>query len=175
VNLHKGQIRKGSGKPYITHLLEVSEIVLDHGGDEDMAIAALLHDAVEDQGGRRTLEKIRRAFGDRVAFIVEGLSDAFVQPKPPWRERKEAYLTQLPSEPEDVRLVSAADKLHNVRALLEDYERDGDALWNRFKGGLEGTLWYYWALAEVFEQYGPRDIGQEMTRELVELERMMER
>jgi GTP pyrophosphokinase len=141
--LHADQTRKGTAIPYISHLLAVTAIVLEHGGNEDEAIAALLHDSIEDQGGAATREEIRRQFGDRVVEIVDGCTDTDVMPKPPWRERKEAYLAHIIEATGSVRLVSAADKLHNARAILEDYRIIGEALWNRFNGGKEGTLWYY--------------------------------
>lgn len=170
--LHRAQVRKGTGIPYIAHLLGVASIVLDHGGTEGEAIAALLHDAVEDQGGRPVLDKIRKRFGDSVAAIVEGCTDADVTPKPPWRERKEAYLKHLQGAASSVLLVSSADKLHNARALLGDYRVVGKALWGRFKGGKDGTLWYYRALADAFRANGPRAIADELDRVVSELERL---
>src|SRR5437588_8327976 len=116
--LHREQTRKGTRIPYIAHLLGVTSIVLEHGGNEDEAIAALLHDAIEDQGGASTREEIRRQFGDRVVEIVDGCTDTDVMPKPPWRARKEAYLAHIIEATPSVRLVSAADKLHNARAIL---------------------------------------------------------
>lgn len=168
--LHKDQRRKGTDVPYLAHLLAVSAIVLEHGGGEDEAIAALLHDAAEDQGGRKTLERIRRRFGERVAAVVEGCTDAWEEPKPPWRGRKEAYLAHLPGADARVRLVSCADKLHNARAILADYRRLGEGLWARFQGGREGTLWYYRALADAFLEHGP----PELARELDEVVRRLE-
>jgi GTP pyrophosphokinase len=148
--LHANQRRKGSGIPYVAHLLAVCAIVLDYGGGEDEAIAALLHDAVEDQGGPRTREEIRRRFGEAVVDIVDACSDTDEVPKPPWRARKEAYIARIAAEPAPARLVSAADKLHNARSILKDYREIGDAVWGRFHGGREGTLWYYGALIEAF-------------------------
>ena len=119
--LHAGQLRKGTPVPYVAHLLAVTATVLEHGGDEDEAIAALLHDAVEDQGGAATRAKIRRRFGENVAAIVDGCTDADTIPKPPWQQRKEAYLAHLVGETSpSVRLVSSADKLHNVRSIIAD-------------------------------------------------------
>ncbi len=148
--LHAGQLRKGTRVPYIAHLLAVAGIVLDYGGAETEAIAALLHDAVEDQGGPPTREEIRQRFGAEVAAIVDGCSDTDQEPKPPWQARKEAYLADLPHESASVRLVSAADKLHNARDILAAYRSLGEALWGRFNGGREGTLWYYRALVRVY-------------------------
>jgi GTP pyrophosphokinase len=132
--LHNAQVRKGTGIPYVSHLLAVASIALEHGADEDEAIAALLHDAVEDQGGDTARQEIRRRFGERVAAIVDGCTDAETTPKPPWRERKERYVAHVADAPPSVRLVSAADKLHNARAILADLRATGDAVWGRFKG-----------------------------------------
>lgn len=149
-DLHCTQARKGSGVPYVAHLLAVAANVLDHGGDEEQAIAALLHDAVEDQGGRATAAAIRERFGERVAAIVAGCTDTEITPKPPWRQRKEAYLAHLAHAPADVLLVSASDKLHNARAILADLRQVGSRVWDRFSGGREGTLWYYRALVATY-------------------------
>ncbi|MDY7107968.1 MAG: HD domain-containing protein [Planctomycetota bacterium] len=175
-DLHREQERKGSGVPYFTHLMIVAATVLEHGADEDTAIAALLHDAVEDQGGEPVLEDIRRRFGDRVASLVDGCSDAAPLPgeeKPPWRERKTAYLAHLPEACDEVRLISAADKLHNIRCVLADYREQGEGLWSRFKGGREGTLWYFRAIADIFRSHGPRHLGEEITKTLDELDRLL--
>jgi (p)ppGpp synthase/HD superfamily hydrolase len=147
--LHADQPRKGSDAPYISHLLAVAAIALEHGATEKEAIAALLHDAVEDQGGQETLDKIRRRYGKKVASIVAACSDTDVSPKPPWRERKEAYVERLRSEPYSVRLVVAADKLHNARHMLSSYRVQGEDLWSNFKGGRDGTLWYYRAVVDA--------------------------
>jgi (p)ppGpp synthase/HD superfamily hydrolase len=170
--LQAGQTRKGTDIPYVSHLLAVAAIVLEHGGDEDEAIAALLHDAVEDQGGAPTREEIRRRFGDRVTEIVEGCTDAEVVPKPPWRERKERYVARLRDASPSVRLVSCADKLHNARSILADYWTCGDELWERFRGGREGTLWYYRALVGAFREHGPSPLVDELERTVVEIERL---
>ncbi len=170
--LHARQKRKGTERPYIAHLLGVASIVLEHGGDEDAAIAARLHDAVEDQGGRPRLSEIRRKFGTHVARIVDGCTDAYTDPKPPWLERKKKYLARLPQASAEVRLVSAADKLHNAREILADYRQVGEALWNRFHGRKERTLWYYRALAEVFRAEGSSPLVEELDRVVSELERL---
>lgn len=141
--LHRRQHRKGSDVPYITHLMAVASLVGEHGGDEDQVMAALLHDAVEDQGGEATLGRIRAVFGERVALLVEACSDALNEPKPPWLHRKQTFLDALRTAPSEVRLIVAADKLHNVRTLVRDYRLVGEALWERFTGRREGTLWYY--------------------------------
>ena len=175
-DLHREQERKGSAAPYFCHLMIVAGTVLEHGADEDTAIAALLHDAVEDQGGGPVLEDIRRRFGDRVASFVDGCSDSAPlrgEQKPPWRERKEAYLAHLPEACDEVRLISAADKLHNIRTVLADYREMGEELWPRFKGGREGTLWYFRTIADIFCHRGPRQLGEEIAKTLDELERLI--
>jgi len=170
--LHKDQVRKGSGVPYVAHLLGVAAIALEHGADEDEAIAALLHDAIEDQGGAATREAIRARFGERVTEIVDGCTDADVIPKPPWRERKEGHLRHLRVASPSVRLVSAADKLHNALAILRDYRTRGEPLWERFRGGKEGTLWYYRELVAVFDELGPASLAVELRRTVEEIERL---
>ncbi|MEJ2557466.1 MAG: HD domain-containing protein [Anaerolineae bacterium] len=170
VRWHAGQVRKETTIPYIAHLLGVASIVLEQGADEDEAIAALLHDAVEDQGGVVALGEIRRRFGDRVAEIVAGCTDAWTTPKPPWRERKEAYIAHLRQASASVRLVSAADKLHNARSILADYRAIGEALWSRFNGGKAGTLWYYRALVETLQAADPTPLVEELDRVVSEIE-----
>jgi (p)ppGpp synthase/HD superfamily hydrolase len=150
--------------------MAVSALVLEAGGDEDLAIAALLHDAVEDQGGEPTLQTIRRMFGDRVATVVMECSDTDHEPKPPWRKRKEQYLTHLLSASADALLVSIADKLHNVRSVLADYRRHKENLWMRFNAGKEEQFWYYGELVRVFTQRRPEDpLVTEFTRVVKEL------
>jgi (p)ppGpp synthase/HD superfamily hydrolase len=170
--LHAGQLRKGTPIPYIAHLLSVTGLVLEDGGGEVEAIAALLHDAVEDQGGAATREEIRRRFGERVVAIVDGCTDADTIPKPPWRARKEAYVAHVRHAPPDVRRVSLADKLHNARAIRADLRQHGDALWARFNGGREGTLWYYRALAEAFREAGSGRMAEELDRVVSEIEQL---
>ena len=167
-DVHREQLRKGTKTPYIAHLLAVSALVIEDGArsgsvDEDEAIAALLHDAAEDQGGEERLADIRARFGDRVAEIVAACSDTFEDPKPPWRERKEAYIARLSVE-DDVGIlrVSLADKLHNARQILEDYREVGEALWERFNRDAD-TPWYYRTLEEVFRE---RLGGSPMTGQL---------
>jgi (p)ppGpp synthase/HD superfamily hydrolase len=172
--LHAGQTRKGTTIPYISHLLAVTAIVLEHGGNEDEAIAALLHDSIEDQGGASTREELRRRFGDGVVEIVDGCTDADVMPKPPWRERKEAYIAHISLASAPVRLVSAADKLHNARAVLEDYRIVGEALWKRFNGGKEGTLWYYRAAVDALRKAGMSPLIEELDRVVSEIECLAE-
>ncbi len=152
--LHAQQVRKGTGVPYISHLLSVAALVLEDGGDEDEAIAALLHDAVEDQGGVATREAILQQFGERVIQIVDGCTDTDVMPKPPWKERKQQHLENLRHASPEVCRVVLADKLHNARSILLDLRREGETVWQKFRGGKEGTLWYYRAALEVFQKLG---------------------
>jgi GTP pyrophosphokinase len=170
--LHDAQVRKGSGTPYIGHLLAVAALVLEQGGSEDEAIAALLHDAVEDQGGAATREEIRRRYGDPVVAIVDGCTDADREPKPPWRQRKEEHLAHLTTASPSVRLVVTADKLHNARSILTDYRRHGEAIWDRFRGGRDGTLWYYRAMADALRAAGPPPLIDELDRTVTELEQL---
>jgi (p)ppGpp synthase/HD superfamily hydrolase len=168
--LHAAQYRKGSGVPYLAHLLGVTALVLEDGGSENEAIAALLHDAVEDQGGRAVLEQIRLRFGPAVAELVQELSDSDGMPQKPWRTRKEAYLQRLWSASPAVRRVSLADKLHNARALLQSLDLAGEAVWERFRGGKVGTLWYYRSLADLFAQTGQDYMALELRRVVDEIE-----
>jgi (p)ppGpp synthase/HD superfamily hydrolase len=171
--LHHTHVRKGTEIPYIAHLMSVSALVLEAGGDEDQAIAALLHDAVEDQGGLPTLDTIRHLFGERAANAVESCSDSTVSDptkKLPWRERKEKYLEHLRGANEDALFVVAADKLHNARAILSDYRELGEQLWLRFNAPKEDQLWFYGALVETLRQ----PMAPKMLRVLVdELERVV--
>ena len=167
---HAGQTRKRTSVPYISHLMAVAALVLEAGGDEDQAIAALLHDVVEDCGGHPVLEEVRARFGERVATIVEGCTDAYTIPKPPWKQRKLDYLALLRESGDDIRLVSAADKLHNVRTILADYRAEGDSVWARFSGHREGTLWYYRAVLDVLLEGNPNRLTGELQRAVEELE-----
>lgn len=150
--VHADQYRKQSKIPYITHLMAVAALVGEYGGDEDQMIAALLHDAPEDQGGREQLQKIQDRFGPRVAAIVAGCTDTFDDPKPPWRPRKEAYITHLATVEPDVLLVSAADKLHNAGSTLRDLRIQGNSVFDRFNGKQAGTLWYYNAIVAAYKK-----------------------
>src|SRR5580704_3367399 len=167
---HAGQHRKGTAVPYVAHLLSVAGLVLEAGGDEDLAIAALLHDVVEDCGGAPMLKEVRHRFGARVAKVVDGCTDADTYPKPPWRERKETYIRHLRSADADTRLVSAADKLNNVRSILSDYRAIGESVWSRFNGGRDGTLWYYRTLLDVFLQHERNRITCDLELAVNELE-----
>lgn len=170
VAAHRTQVRKGSGIPYVGHLLGVCSLVIEAGGSEDEAIGALLHDAVEDQGGQRMLDDIRLRFGDHVAAIVEACSDTLESPKPPWQARKEAYLKHLEHQSEPVLRVSLADKLFNARAILRDYLVVGDELWARFQSGRDGQLWYYRELADRFSTLLPGPMASELSDVVDELE-----
>jgi GTP pyrophosphokinase len=170
--LHRDQTRKGSAIPYVAHLLATAAIALENGADEDEAIAALLHDAIEDQGGAAIRGEIAERFGERVAAIVEECSDTDQQPKPPWRERKERYLVHLRHASPSGRFVCACDKLHNARSVLADYERLGESLWEVFNGGREGTLWYYRAIADVLAEGGESAVVSELRRTVERLEEL---
>ena len=163
---HDGQGRKGTDVPYVAHLLGVTAIVLEHGGNEEQAIAALLHDAIEDQGGDRMRRKIRERFGDRVTRMVDDCTDAEVIPKPPWKERKLTYLAHIPGVDADSLLVAMADKLHNATAIVRDLRREGPTVFDRFKGERDGTLWYYRALVEAFTARRPEGGAGELLEEL---------
>jgi (p)ppGpp synthase/HD superfamily hydrolase len=167
---HATQTRKKTDVPYISHLMSVAALVLEAGGDEDQTVAALLHDVVEDCGGEPVLEQVRLRFGDRVAKIVAGCTDAYVIPKPAWKQRKLDYLEILRRADDDIRLVSAADKLHNVRTILADYRTEGDAVWERFSGRRDGTLWYYRAVLDVLTGGNPNRLVGELQRVVTELE-----
>jgi len=170
--LHRNQERKGPDKvPYLAHLLLVAGTVLEYGGDEEEATAGLLHDAVEDQGGATTRETIRRMFGERVAGIVDGCTDAGEEPKPPWRRRKQDFIASLAEAPESVLLVVLADKLSNVRSTIRDLREAGEEIWSRFRGRRDGTLWYYRAIVDAIrpsERTAP--LAREFAKNVKELE-----
>ena len=171
--LHAAQIRKATGVPYITHLLSVTALVLEDGGNEDEAIAALLHDAVEDQGGKATRAEIYRLFGEQVVAIVDGCTEFDSLPKPPWRERKQRYLEQLHQGSSSVRRVALADKLHNARSLLSDYRQQGDEIWSMFGAGKEGMLWFYHSLLWVYRSTGSNPLVEELARVIGEVEQLV--
>lgn len=173
--LHSQQVRKGNDIPYIAHLLGVASIALENGADEDEAIAALLHDAIEDQGGEKTGKEIRKRFGDNVVEIVEGCTDTDIMPKPPWQKRKEDYISHLKKAGRSTLLVSASDKLHNARAILTDYRQQGESLWGIFNGGKDGTLWYYRSLTDIFKESGlvPKALVQELDCVVNEIEHLV--
>jgi GTP pyrophosphokinase len=170
LGLHREQVRQGTEVPYFSHLLGVASLVLEDGGDEDEAIAGLLHDAVEDGGGQDVLETIRARFGDDVADSVLGCSDTDEVPKPPWRERKERYIAHLlEASGSSVVRVSLVDKLHNVRALVRDVRVHGETVWNRFNPESD-QLWYYRTLANAFAELGASPMVDDLEREVDDLE-----
>jgi GTP pyrophosphokinase len=171
---HRGQARKQTTVPYLSHLMAVASLALEAGGDEDLAIAALLHDVVEDCGGMPRLREIRQRFGPRVTRIVEGCSDCFGEPKPAWVDRKKDYLQGVKDADGDTRLVSACDKLHNVRTILADYRQHGESIWKRFNGKKDGTLWYYRALCDEYQRT-PNRITRELEIEVTALESAVKR
>lgn len=165
--VHGGQTRKGTGTPYLAHLLAVAATVLEYGGGEDTAIGALLHDAAEDQGGLARLADIQGRFGARVAAIVEACSDSLEESgkaKPEWRLRKAAYIEHLGEMDPETLLVSLADKVHNARAILRDSRKPdpGAAIWSRFSQPRESTLWYYERLAVRFQALLPGQLADEL-------------
>ena len=169
--IHGGQLRKKTKIPYIAHILGVTAIALEYGATKTEAIAALLHDAVEDCGGAKRLRDIECKFGKTVAKIVDGCTDTDQVPKTPWLERKKAYVAHVRNASMPTKLVSASDKLHNIRAILMDYRQEGEKLWSRFNGGKQGTLWYYRALVNAFgNNKRIQPLVQEIDRVLTELE-----
>lgn len=172
LDAHAGQTKKGTNVPYIAHLMDVTALVLTHGGTEDEAVAALLHDAAEDAGGRVRLDDIRQRFGEAVAEIVEGCSDTLETPKPPWLQRKTTYIEHLPQAPASTRLVSASDKLANVRTIIADFKSIGEKVFERFAGRKQGTLWYYRTLADTFLRLGPAALARQLDETVRELQRL---
>jgi GTP pyrophosphokinase len=173
--------RKGTGIPAMAHLFGVASLVIGEAGladfpvTEDMVVAALLHDAVEDHGGALRLEDIRQNFGPDVARMVEGLSDSLAEDpgaKDPWEQRKQDYIDRLRGEPADVRLISVADKLYNARSILEDYRVIGPEVWRRFKRGRDLQIWYFETLLDVFKSAGKSRIVDEFERVVIELKRI---
>lgn len=171
--LHCNQTRKKTGVPYIAHILGVTAIAMEYGANETEAIGALLHDTVEDCGGAERLRDIREKFGDEVAHIVDGCTDTDQTPKPPWLERKKAYIAHLKDSDSGTRLVSASDKLHNTRAILAELRRHGQSVFEKFAGKKEGTLWYYRTLVTAFREFGDhQDLIDELDRVVTEIEKM---
>lgn len=176
-HVHGGQVRKATSIPYIAHLLAVAATVLEYGGSEDMAIAGLLHDAVEDQGGEPRLTDVRNRFGDRVADIVRSCSDSVVnssggQQKEIWRTRKTQYIEHLSKLDQETLLVSLSDKVHNARSILRDLRKPeiGPAVWTRFQKPKEETLWYYRQLADAFQKLIPGQLADELIEIVIVLE-----
>ncbi|MGA7654765.1 MAG: HD domain-containing protein, partial [Terracidiphilus sp.] len=155
---HHTEFRKGTDIPYMAHLLGVAALVMGEAGGrvlvtEDMVLAALLHDVVEDHGGMTRLHEVEQRFGANVARTVEGLSDSFAEnqhPKDEWKKRKSEYIERLRHEPDDVLLISAADKLYNAKAILDDFKDIGEAIWKRFNRGADQQLWYFDELVAVY-------------------------
>ena len=178
IDAHRDQARKGTGVPYASHLLGVASIVLEEAGDEDEAIAALLHDVVEDQGGKPRLDEVRHRFGERIAGIVEACSDSIVEDedqKPPWKTRKEAYILRVRTEHDgSALLVSMADKLYNSRAILRDlrFARDRKEVWDRFGREHDCILWYYRSLVDAFRSRTDDRLLEELDATVTELEEL---
>jgi (p)ppGpp synthase/HD superfamily hydrolase len=173
---HHNQVRKGGDIPYVGHLLSVAGLVINDGGAEAQAIAALLHDTVEDAGGSATLEEIRKNFGDEVARIVAECSETDEEPKPPWLDRKRKYVEHLAEVGEDTLLVSVADKLDNARSMLRDYHTHGPSLWGRFnRKNPRDHLWYYGELLTAYRSRGCTSwMVDELGRVVEELERLVD-
>ena len=170
---HGNQMRKKTGIPFVAHILGVTAIALEYGASETEAISALLHDTVEDCGGADRLRDIRKKFGDDVAGIVDGCTDTYETPKPPWLERKRAYIEHLKDSDSSTRLVSASDKLHNTRAILAELRRHGTDVFDRFGGKKDGTLWYYRTLVTAFREHGNHtDLIGELDRVVTEIEKL---
>ena len=169
-SLHQGQIRKGSGEPYLSHVMGVASLVIRYGGNVNETAGALLHDAAEDCGGEPTLALIRKEINPEVEAIVRGCSDCLEVPKPPWRKRKEIFIDSLYSASPSILLVSNCDKIYNLGTILDDYRVHGEKLWKRFKGGKDGTLWYYRTLAAFYMEHSPSDPARKLQRILEALE-----
>ncbi len=173
--LHRRQLRKGTSVPYVSHLLSVAALVLEHGGDEDQAIAALLHDSIEDcseeAGGAVNLrERLSELFGPRILAMIEACTDAETLPKPPWKERKVAHLQHMQTVAPEVLLIIAADKLHNALSIRADLDQAGRTIWDRFKAGREGTLWYYAAVSALLTARLPNPITQRLSKAVAALQ-----
>lgn len=162
--VHASQKRKGSGAPYFAHIMGVTALVLEDGGSEEEAIAALLHDSAEDQGGKAMLAAIRDKFGEKTARIVEECSDTLVAPKPPWKKRKENHLRVLETASDETIRIMLADKVYNARNLLRGLTEHGDQVWENFKGGRDGTLWYFRQMHTLFSQRHSGYMLNEFTR-----------
>lgn len=171
--IHGGQTRKGTTIPYVSHLLGVASLVIEDGGNEDEAIGALLHDAAEDQGGQPRIDDVAFRFGPTVAAIVDGMSDTLVTPKPPWIERKRAYLARLEVESPSVLRVSVADKLHNARRIVRDVEFLGPSVWDRFDASPREIAWYYRACLETIERRCASSLVGELATAVARLEALV--
>jgi (p)ppGpp synthase/HD superfamily hydrolase len=162
--VHADQVKKGTSVPYLGHLMGVSSIVLDDGGSEDEAVAALLHDAAEDHGGHERLEDIRSRFGDAVARIVEDCTDSWEAPKPPWLVRKQSYVHHARTLPATSLRVSAADKVHNTYAILRDLRNTGEQVWERYDARADDVLSYYESLVRAYREAGGGKLVDELER-----------
>jgi (p)ppGpp synthase/HD superfamily hydrolase len=171
--VHRGQTRKGTAIPYLSHLMGVASIVLGDGGSEDEAIAGLLHDAAEDQGGRERLDDIRTRFGDTVARIVEACTDSWATPKEPWIDRKKKYVEHAKHLDAASLRVSAADKVHNAYAILRDLRAQGERVWERFSARPDDIIWYYKSLVHSFRESGGGSLVEELDRIVRGIEREM--
>ncbi len=169
--LHQGQVRKGSGEPYLSHVTAVASLVMRYGGNEDETAGAFLHDTAEDCGGESTLSLIRNELGPEIEAVVRGCSDSFTTPKPPWKERKSFFINSLPSASSSVILVSNCDKIHNLGTILDDYRTYGEDLWKRFQGKKEGTLWYYRTLTKFYLEKGAGRPADKLHRIMISLEK----
>jgi (p)ppGpp synthase/HD superfamily hydrolase len=172
-DLHKAQPRKGTDAPYVSHLLAVASFVIESGGDEDSAIAALLHDAAEDHGGRERVDDIRARFGEKAARIVEDCTDSWTNPKEDWRIRKERYVEHAKKLDRDSLRVSAADKVHNAYTILRDLRTHGDGVWRRFNASPDDILWYYDTLVRSFRESGGHPLVDELERVVRGIKREM--
>jgi (p)ppGpp synthase/HD superfamily hydrolase len=171
VELHAGHARKRTRVPYVSHLLAVAGLVLEHGGDEDTSCAALLHDAPEDRGGEPVLERIRAEMGERVARIVRECSEPLTRPMPSWEERKQDFLSRLPGASPEARRVVAADKLHNLTTLVADLRELGPAVWARFNRGPVETLAYHRRALAILRAGGEDALVRRLALAVAELER----
>lgn len=172
--LHSKQIRKGSDTPFITHLLSVSALILEDGGSEDEAIAGLLHDAVEDQGGLIRLEEIKVKFGDNVAGIILECSESHTHPKPPWKDRKMASIRKMNNVSDSAIRVILADKIHNARSIIHEYHKHGEKFWDSFKAGKEGTVWYYKEILSVLQKRTFSVLLDELSQLVLTIENLQE-
>jgi GTP pyrophosphokinase len=172
--VHSGQLRGSDDQPYIAHLLRVTGLAIQDGATEDEAIAALLHDAVEDQGGLERLADIRRRYGDAVADIVDECTDSYGEPRPPWRRRKEDYVGSLEGASEGALLVSLADKLDNLRGMIRGYRIRGNEQWEHTGKTAEDVRWYYGTLARRFRELRPGPLADELTRTFNELDSLLD-
>ncbi len=171
--IHNKQVRKGAGVPYVSHLMSVSASVLEYGGDETEAVAALLHDSAEDCGGKPMLEMVRAMFGEDVATIVESCTDTFADPKPEWKPRKEIYIAHLHKASSGAKLVAGCDKLHNLNSTLKDLRKNPPAdYWDRFNAGAAEQLWYFSACADALADSPVGNDLQQSCREFESILRM---